>query len=234
MKSRIVRDRDGRFFTKVENLKGKEVLKNISLKKMELDKIDLKLTTLVGCNLRDASFKEAKLTRATILDSIGIKADFQQADLREARIIDSPFGGCNFRGADLMGLSAFFVDFSFSDFTGAFIDNWNFFKVDLFGVQGLMFQSLPSISTLSRLTLHHLPDELTLELMRRDAQAHPNPEDFEVWANQGHCPYKQEERFWMFPFSRSVWKPGKPEMSDVELIKSICKSQGWKVKGYLE
>ena len=73
-----------------------------------------------------------------------------------------------------------------------------------------------------------------LELMRRDAYAHPKPELFNEWIKIGKCPYKNEERFWLFEPKREIWQPGLPQMADRDLIIEICKNQGWKIRGYLE
>jgi len=79
-----------------------------------------------------------------------------------------------------------------------------------------------------------MSDKLTLELMRRDAWNHPNPEKFDIWAKGGPCPYITEERFWFFHEKRELWRKGKPKMKDSDLILAICKDKGWKIKGYLE
>ena len=93
----------------------------------------------------------------------------------------------------------------------------------------LQFKNFPSISFLCSIHLRELSDTLSLELMRRDAYAHPNPERFDVWADGGNCPYEREDRFWMFNVKRSVWKPGPPQMADRDLIVSICREKGWKI-----
>uniref|UniRef100_A0A6M3J1A1 Pentapeptide repeat-containing protein n=2 Tax=viral metagenome TaxID=1070528 RepID=A0A6M3J1A1_9ZZZZ len=97
----------------------------------------------------------------------------------------------------------------------------------------LEFYQFPSIRLLSSIALEDLSDKLTLELMRRDAYAHPQSNLFDEWANDGPCPYRNEERFWMFNIKRELWKPGKPRMKDSDLILAICKEKGWKIKGYL-
>ena len=97
-----------------------------------------------------------------------------------------------------------------------------------------MFQQFPSITLLSSINLGEISDKLALELMRRDAEAHPYPELFNEWAAGGTCPYQNEERFWKFKERREVWKPGKPQMKGSDLIIEICKEKGWKIKGYLE
>ena len=98
----------------------------------------------------------------------------------------------------------------------------------------LEFQQFPSIRLLSSIQLGILSGELTLELMRRDANAHPHPEKFGVWMKGGACPYQNEERFWFFSEKRDLWKAGNPTMKDSELIIAICKEKGWKINGYLK
>ena len=87
---------------------------------------------------------------------------------------------------------------------------------------------------LASFNLKELSDNLTLELMRRDAWAHPNPQAFDAWANGGCCPYKNEERYWLFVLKKELWKPGPPEMRDSDLILAICREKEWKVSGYIE
>ena len=96
----------------------------------------------------------------------------------------------------------------------------------------LEFYQFPSIRLLSSMPLGQLSDKLTLELMRRDAYAHPNPNAFNSWSKNGECPYQREERFWFFEIDRNLWKSGNPEMRDSDLIIAICKEKGWKIQGY--
>ena len=119
----------------------------------------------------------------------------------------------NLRGADLYG----------ADLRGA----------DLRGAN-LEFHQFPSIRLISSITLGGLSDLLTLELMRRDAYAHPRPEKFDGWAKGGSCPYQNEERFWFFNEKKELWRNGKPQMRDADLILQICKEKGWGIKGHLE
>jgi hypothetical protein len=78
--------------------------------------------------------------------------------------------------------------------------------------------------------LGKLSDKLTLELMRRDAYGHPHPEKFNIWSNGGNCPYEDEERMWHFTENPALWRKGKPQLSDYELIVGICKEKAWKIK----
>ena len=96
------------------------------------------------------------------------------------------------------------------------------------------FHVFPSIRTLSSIQLGTISETLAIELMRRDAWAHPHPERFQTWAEYGDCPYNGEEYFWHFDYksAQKYWKPGNPEMRDSDLILEICKEKGWKIKGY--
>ena len=80
-----------------------------------------------------------------------------------------------------------------------------------------------------RCWLYELPPTLTLELMRRDAWAHPKPEMFDIWADGGPCPYESDkiERLHFFQEKRSLWSPGPPTMKDSDLIIAICKEKNW-------
>ena len=84
------------------------------------------------------------------------------------------------------------------------------------------------------MSLYELSDGLTLELMRRDAYSHPYPDRFDAWAKGGKCPYQNEERFWHFREKQELWKRGKPQMRDSDLIMAICKEKNWGIQGYLD
>ena len=139
--------------------------------------------------------------------------------------------GSNLRGANLYGANLRGADLRGADLREANLRGANLHRADLRGAD-IKFHKLPSIRLLSSVTLGELSSELTLELMRRDAWAHPHPERFDEWANGGECPYQNEERFWHFEESKELWKPGPPEMRDSDLILAICKEMGWKINGY--
>jgi hypothetical protein len=67
--------------------------------------------------------------------------------------------------------------------------------------------------------------------MRRDAQFHPYPKKFDEWAKGGNCPYADciTTQIHHFKISRELWKKGKPEMSDYELLMAIAKEKNWKI-----
>ena len=129
-------------------------------------------------------------------------SDGERANLRWANLSGANLRWANLRGADLC-------------------------EADLRGAKNVTFLSFPSLNTISSPALGELSDELTLELMRRDAAAHPYPERFDEWKNGGSCPYQGVERWWLFDMKRELYKPGPPTMSDYELIVAICKDKGW-------
>ena len=114
------------------------------------------------------------------------------------------------------------ADLSHADLSGANLSRAN-----------LEFYQFPSIRLLSSIPLGELSDQITLELMRRDAYVHPEPDKFTIWAKKyGGCPYQNEERFWHFQEKKELWKSGCPEMRDSDLIIAICKEKNWEISSY--
>ena len=119
-----------------------------------------------------------------------------------------------------------------ANLSGAALSGANLSGADLYGAN-IEFHQFPSIRTLSSMPLKNISDEIILELMRLDADAHPKPELFDVWAQGGGCPYQNEERWWWMAEKRKVWKRGKPTMKLSDLILEICRQEGWGIRGYL-
>ena len=91
------------------------------------------------------------------------------------------------------------------------------------------FKNVP-ISILTA-RLDDVSDSITLELMRRDANFHPNPEKFDEWAAGGPCPYTKSlcQQAHHFTIKKSLWVPGKPTMTDYELLMAIAAEKKWKI-----
>lgn len=189
----------------------------------------------------------------------GKKANLDHADLHGADLQHTTLSQASFQYADL----------SFSNLRGASLDETNLYSADLFGANLVRanlvgsdlrranlgkinlgdatlrralfeFNKFPSIALLSTMQLGILSDPLTLELMRRDAYAHPHPKEFADWARDecndgsGVCPYQNEARFWHFNENANLWRRGKPQMRDSDLILAICQEKGWGIVCYLE
>ena len=135
-------------------------------------------------------------------------------------------------GAGLYRADLFGADLSGADLSGAGLYRANLSGANLSGAK-IEFYQFPSIRTLSSMPQKNISDEIILELMRLDADAHPKPELFDEWAKGGNCPYENEERWWCMPEKREVWKPGKPTMKLSDLIMAICREEGWGIRGYL-
>jgi hypothetical protein len=145
-------------------------------------------------------------------------ANLVDADLRRADLVGANLENANLEDADLEDANLVDADLRGANLRGA----------------NLEFYQFPSIRLLSSLHLGAMSDDLTTELMRRDAHAHPHPERFDVWASGGKCPYQNEERFWHFELRKDRWIPGLPQMADRDLIVAICKEKGWKIRDYLK
>ena len=79
--------------------------------------------------------------------------------------------------------------------------------------------------------LGNVSNNITLELMRRDASFHPDPKKFGQWAKGGECPYKDCvcQQIHHFEIKKELWQPGKPTMTDYELLMAIAKEKKWKI-----
>ncbi len=144
----------------------------------------------------------------------------------------SNLSGSNLSGANLSWSNLSWADLSRANLSWADLSRADLSRANMSGAK-IEFWQFPSIRLVSSIQLTNLPDNLQLELMRRDAFAHPHPEKFDEWARGGGCPYDDVERFWLFEPKRELWAPGLHQMTDRDLIVEICKSQGWKIKGYL-
>jgi len=161
------------------------------------------------------------------------KADLQGVDLRGADLQGANLLGANLQGADLREANLWGANLWGADLRGVDLQGADLREANLQGAD-LEFYQFPSIRLISSIRLIGLSEDLTLELMRRDANGHPSPEKFDEWANGGECPYNNVERFWLFEPNKDIWKPGSPQMTDRDLIIAICKSQRWKIRKYLE
>jgi len=195
------------------------------------------LSWATGADLSRANLSEADLSRANLSEANLSGANLSEADLSRANLSWADLSGAdlsraNLSGANLSWANLSWANLSWANLSGADLSGANLSGANLHEAY-LEFYNFPSIRTISSIYLYKLPDNLNLELMRRDAVAHPHPEKFDEWASGGGCPYSNEERFWLFDPEKSIWSPGEPQMDDVTLILEICKSQGWHIRDYL-
>ena len=145
-------------------------------------------------------------------------ADLSRANLSAANLSRANLSAADLSGANLSGANLSWANLSAADLSGANLSAADLSRANLSWAENIEFYRLPSIGTLSKIILYNLPNDLQLELMRRDAQAHPHPELFDEWAKTGKCPYQDEERFWLFEPDPKLWEAGKPKMNDFDLI----------------
>ncbi len=172
-------------------------------------------------NLRSANLSYADLSYADLRS-----ANLSYADLRSANLSYADLSYANLRSANLS-----YADLSSADLSSANLSSADLSSANLSSAK-LEFVQFPSIRLLSSIDLGAISKKLGLELMRRDVQAHPYPEKFDEWAKGGSCPYLGVDRFWLFEPVKELWKPGKPEMTDRDLIMAICIEKKWGIKGF--
>jgi uncharacterized protein YjbI with pentapeptide repeats len=172
---------------------------------------------------------EKKVTeRADLYGADLYGADLSGADLRGADLYGADLYGADLSGADLYG-----ADLGGADLYGADLSGANLYGADLSGAN-LYGQDLTNTYYQVSHILHSynwgtLPDNLTLELMRRDAIICGN-ELMQKWANGGDCPFSGKiERDFYFTENRSLWSPGPPTMNDMELFRALCKEKEIKI-----
>jgi len=162
---------------------------------------------------------ETESLKLAVEAAVKSRADLRGADLRGADLRNAYLRDAYLRGADLRD----------ADLRNAYLRGADLRDAYLRGAK-IKFSFFPSIKSLSQIELGSLSPKLSTELMRRDAYSHPYPERFDAWAKDGPCPYQKEERFWIFDLRKKDWKPGKPEMTDVELIRAICAEKNWGIE----
>jgi uncharacterized protein YjbI with pentapeptide repeats len=199
-------------------------LRSADLRYAKLSYAKLSSAKLSSADLRYAKLSYAKLSSADLRYAKLSSANLSYADLRYAKL----------RSADLRYAKLSYAKLSSADLRYAKLSSANLSYADLRYAKNIEFINFPSIKMLASFELDELSDALTLELMRRDAWAHPKPELFDAWASGGDCPYKNEDRFWLFQLKKELWKPGPPEMRDSDLILAICRECGWKITEYSE
>jgi len=173
---------------------------------------------LCGADLRGADLSRADLYGATLYGADLRGANLCGANLRGANLCGANLRGADLRGANLYGADLYGADLRRADLRGA----------DLRG-QDLSKTYYQVSHVLHSCDWGILPDNLTLELMRRDAVICGN-EPMQKWADGGGCPFSNYiERDFYFSENRALWSPGPPTMNDMELFKALCEAKEIKI-----
>ncbi len=137
-------------------------------------------------------------------------ADLRWADLSGANLSGANLSGANLSGADLSGANLRWADLSGANLSGANLSWANLSGANLSGAN-LSGANLPAPTQVLLASWRSLSDSLTADLMRFDADNHPNPLAFDEWATGGECPYTSTkvQRAANFKEKRELFGTGK-------------------------
>jgi len=197
-------------------------LSGANLIRANLSGSDLSGSDFSGSNLIGADLSHANLSRANIS-----RANLSRANISRANLSGSDLSGSNLIRANLSHANLSRANLSRANISRANISRANLSRANLKNAH-----LDPSILS-SNLSYIDLPDNVTIELMRRDAWCHENPIKFDEWAKGGPCPYDGSKisRKHFFVEKRELWQPGPPQMRDYDLIMAISESAGWQIEG---
>ena len=167
---------------------------------------------LTRANLTGADLTRADLTRVNLTGT-----NFTGANLTGANLIGDDLTRANLTGANLTGANLTGAYLTGANLTGANFTKANFTRTNLTGAR------LSISSILHSIQWGTLSNELTLELMRRDALICGEEKMIE-WSSGGTCPFSENIlRDFYFTEERKLYKPGLPRLNDLELFKTLCK-----------
>jgi Pentapeptide repeats (8 copies) len=155
-------------------------------------------TDLWGADLRGADLRGADLRGADLWE-----ADLRRADLRGADLWEADLRGADLRRADLWE----------ADLRGA-----NLRRADLDLNDLLKSNSVQTILTI--INWGDLSDEMTLEMMRHDAES-CGLDKMTAWANGGACPFQNGKRDYMFTEKKELWVEGVSELRGIKLLEAL-------------
>jgi hypothetical protein len=87
-----------------------------------------------------------------------------------------------------------------------------------------------SVAMLLSQSWGQLPDDLTLEMMRHDAES-CGTKTMNEWATgSDECPFSDSVRDYLFAEKKALWVPGEPKLRGIELLEALWVAKGGKVK----
>jgi hypothetical protein len=180
-----------------------ETNKGADLRGADLQGEDLQGADLRGADLRGAYLQGAYLQGAYLQGADLRGADLQGADLRGAYLRGAYLQGADLQGADLRG-----ADLDIDDL--------------------LRNNSVQTILTI--INWGKLSNELTLEMMRHDAES-CGIKAMSDWTVTSVCPFTNSKRDYIFQEDKALWVEGPPQLRGIELLKALCKDKGYKILG---
>jgi hypothetical protein len=185
---------------------------------------------LIRANLIRANLRDANLIRANLSGANLIRANLSGANLIRANLGDANLGDANLSGANLSDANLIRANLSDANLIRANLSGANLSGANLSGanLSGAKYSILSGF----KINFGELSDNLTLELMRHDAEF-CGVEKMTSWANGGPCPYTQMSRDFIFRERRTLWVPGAPQLRGMELWKALAKECNIKISDNL-
>jgi hypothetical protein len=128
--------------------------------------------------------------------------------LSGANLLWANLSGANLSRANLSGANLLWANLSGVNLLEANLENANY--------------SVSQVST--QVSWKQLSPELTLELMRHDAES-CEIDAMNEWANGGPCPFETKCRDFHFIENKKLWKPGKPKLRGIKLLHALAKEK---------
>lgn len=177
-------------------------LKNPTLGTSELYGKELDYANLININLEGANLSRVSLKRADLYN-----ANLQGANLIDTCLNRAVLSQVNLKNAYLENVDLRHVDLQNVNLKFTYLN-----RVDL------RCSRLPSPTIMLLCDWGVVSDNLCLELMRYDASNHPNPILFDIWKENGNCPYSyaRVQRTANFKENRDVWQ----DWNDDIIVKS--------------
>jgi hypothetical protein len=192
---------------KGDNMNKTEINKILKNHKKWLDgeggeRANLSEANLSEANLYGANLSEANLSRANLSEANLFRADLSEANLSRANLSEANLFRADLSEANLYGANLFRADLSEADLSRA-----------KYSISQILYQ----------VKWPHISDEITLELMRHDAEF-VEKKAMNEWAKGGPCPYRRLNRDFIFSEKAELWKPGviKPKWRGVDLFNRLA------------
>ena len=165
----------------------------------------------VRADLSSADLSYADLSSANLRYADLSYADLSSADLRSANLRYADLSSADLSSANLSYADLSYADLRYADLSSANLSSAN----------------LPAPTMFLLANWGEVSDLLTTELMRYDADNHPEPKLFGEWAKGGECPYfgVQWQRCAVFEQKKELWKTGKCKMSALQLVEALFKEK---------
>lgn len=223
-------------------------LKNVHLEPLNMHKRDFTKsrfvdTAFVYSKISECDFSGSQFWGVAFKDTIFEGCDFSDCRFDKCFFGSTDMHACDFTGVIFDDCSVHRAYLCNNEFSGTEIYSTSFYRTVLKGCN-LQFPSFPSLDTMVGFDYEALPNQLVLELMLRDAHAHPQPDRFKSWAYcSSSCPLTTPQyrvsRTWHFQEDPRVLEEHLeqggnliPQMTDAELIIALCKAMGWTIRGY--